>query len=263
MRRVTAAAATQAQVSSWDTSDEDFIAYVRTFDAAGTLADGQFTLAVVPNQPEYVPPTPLPLGEQAAMSYAWVDVGSGTPSVTYSHNRAGGAITVETLGLGEYAVEFEGVQRGQTDLGHVQVSSYGGDDSVCVVDSWVSGERADDARILIDCFDASTGLAEHSQFNVSLAHPDSTADVAYAWVTLGGGEEVTYNNADSYVDNPTGDVIVNRTAAGVYRVRFEGQGGNPGGHVQVSSYGRAQNAAVTSWWDSGDDLMVEVLPPRS
>ena len=94
------------------------------------------------------------------------------PSPTYSfnaQNRAGG-ITVTKTGTGTYSVTCTGVGGGSQwgPGGHVQVSSYGGNNSYCHVGSWSTGGPDLNFTATVHCFGGggTGGGPKDSQFDL-------------------------------------------------------------------------------------------------
>lgn len=100
----------------------------------------------------------LPLG---AIGYAWAnDPGSASyaPSAAYAYSSAGLPITITRSGKGLYAVKFAGLGGRSKPGGTVQVSGYGGANTMCKVGSWSSGGA--DFITNVRCYDAIGSLAD-------------------------------------------------------------------------------------------------------
>lgn len=99
-----------------------------------------------------------------ARGYAWIHDGATTLNTpvtltnSYVYNSAGGAVTVERTGTGEYWVEFAGLN---FYPGNVQVTAYSSSVTWCKVQGWGSNG----AGIL--CFDAA-GAAANSTFSLAV-----------------------------------------------------------------------------------------------
>lgn len=184
----------------------------------------------------------------------------GNPSVpdavapaNETYNEGGGDVLVHRSAPGEYRVTFPGLGAAGADGGHVQVTALGEDNRFCQSDGWTVGT---DFTAYVNCY-TSTGFAVDSRFTLAVMHPYNDARIAYAWSESAGspGAPAFYSH------NPEGDIEVTRTSAGNYSVRFQGLGdaGNPGGTVQVTSYGSdPRRCAVTQWISAADDLTAAV-----
>lgn len=232
----------------WNGEDGDLIAGVRCHDSSGAFTDARFTLLFVTTSGITVP----------NMAYAWADQSgatSYTPDASYAYNGSGGAITASRSATGTYEMEFAGLTAG-TGLGHVQVTAYGSD-ALCRILRWdvISGSVV----VSVGCQD-SGGSPVDSRYTVLYVGADAaSASTGFAWADARTSS--SYAPSSSYVFNDMREVTATRSSAGTYGMTFAGLGSiTEGGHVQVSSYGAFNVAAVcnTDSWGSVDDFEIDV-----
>ncbi|GAB5536362.1 MAG: hypothetical protein Rubg2KO_26110 [Rubricoccaceae bacterium] len=241
---VTAYRSTASCVSGgWDRSGDDLIANIHCYDPSGVLVDSRFTVLFATTSGITVP----------HMAYAWAsnpDAASYTPDGSYAYNGGGGTITASRSDTGTYEMEFVGLSAG-TGLGHVQVTTYNSN-ALCRIQGWniVSGSVVVD----VGCQD-SNGAPIDSPYTVLYVGADAaSANTGFAWADARTSS--SYAPTSSYVFNDTRDVTATRSSPGAYGMTFAGLGSTiEGGHVQVSSYGVSDFAAVCNpdgWGASGD-----------
>lgn len=222
---------------------------VRTYDPSGAAADARFTLQYLTNRP----------ADQREVAWAWVSpFGQGqsfTPLASYSF-APGGAVTVDRLPgtQNEFVVRFPGID---VAGGSVLATAYGGNHTA-VVESWYA--FGNETRVTIALYTPNGAAANDRAFTVQYRRGGNvTLEEAYLWHDSPLSPVHTPNATFSWNADRGAPSIV-RNQAGVYAVTLPGLGqGSPGGHVQVSPYGSIMRRAnVTTWFQSGNDLIVNV-----
>ena len=105
------------------------------------------------------------------LAYVWANnrtAASYVPSVTYSHNSAGGTVQITRSGTGRYAVRFAGLGGSGQAGGNVQVTPYGSDSNRCKVRWWSSS--GSDFVANVACF-RSTGDAVDARYTLLVVWP--------------------------------------------------------------------------------------------
>ncbi len=95
------------------------------------------------------------------LGYTWAnDAASASyaPVAAYSHNSAGGPITITRGGVGNYAVRFAGLGGSGPFGGNVQVTPYGGGSVDCRVSGW--GSSGADFLVSVQCLNTAGAPAD-------------------------------------------------------------------------------------------------------
>ncbi|MEM7786865.1 MAG: hypothetical protein AAF594_03950, partial [Bacteroidota bacterium] len=233
--QVTAYGSTASCVSNgWGSTSGGLRVNVRCDDADGNPSDARYTVLFVTSADAAVP----------TMAYAWAsqpENASYTPSTAYSYNGAGGAITATRSAAGTYQMQFADLSMSN---GNVQVTAYQSD-ARCTVTGWAG------PNINVRCYDPAGALVDSPYTVLFVGNAAATDDIGFAWANNQTSD--SYAPSPSYVVNANGDVTATRTAAGTYRMTFDGLGGaSSGGNVMVSSYSTVGvQCNVSSWGSSG------------
>ncbi|MCI0409231.1 MAG: hypothetical protein L0191_11845, partial [Acidobacteria bacterium] len=113
----------------------------------------------------------LPSHAVAQISYTWANRPAAAeyqPDPLYSHNSAGGTITISRHGTGAYTIRFAGLGEKGRGGGHVQVTGYGDGSDMCKVARW--GYRRPDFVVEVRCFGAD-GAAADGRYTVLAGWP--------------------------------------------------------------------------------------------
>ena len=100
------------------------------------------------------------------LGFAWANqpaAASYTPNVNYSFNSSGGAVTATRLGLGQYAVDFAGLQKVAGETENVQVTPWATASTSCNVVGW--GNAGAGIRVNVECRQLNGSLTD-ARFNV-------------------------------------------------------------------------------------------------
>lgn len=205
------------KVSSWGGGE----VYVRCFNTAGALVNGQFTVLFYKDGD---------MGSQIySNAYLWADQPSAascyTPSPTYQFNSRGGTNTVCRLGVGEYEATLPDMEKHQFEPsagGHVQVTAYGAGAERCKVRNWIHSGSSVRARV--GCINAS-GAAADSRFTLSYMRSPGTLATAVAedrqeaYFVLSDGSPIPppLTQTDSYGN---ADATMQQVGTGVYRLNL-------------------------------------------
>jgi hypothetical protein len=194
------------------------------------------------------------------LAYFWSDVatpvGMVVPDLDYSFNSSGGALSIQSSGLGLYSAIFAGMGGANFETEALFISGYSAPlGGFCRIQEWGSTSAA------LDCH-AADGTLSDQRFTVAMVGSASfTGRSGYAWVQSG----TLPVDADHYYRyNPTGGNITSTpTGTGVYTVRFEGLGrvaASDREAVMVTSYGGidAFTCQPASWTTVDAHLDVEV-----
>ncbi len=211
---------------------------VRCYDAAGNLADSQYTVSFVATRA---------FSAANVAAYAWAnepDGASYTPDGSYSYNSGGGAITATRSASGTYAIEFGGLRLAR---GNVKVSAYGSG-RYCNVASW--GESSVGVR----CYN-SAGILADSSYTVMITldnRPVASRVAAYAWAN--DAAKANYTPIEKWAYKAWGPPITaTRSATGTYAMTFPGLVFGSG-DVQVTAYQSNATCSVENWAGSTVDV---------
>lgn len=181
-----------------------------------------------------------------------------TPDPAFSHNSAGGAITIVPLGTGSYEVEFTGLHS-PTGMDDVQV---GGPDTsgYCVAGGWSYSGSSVDARAF--CFDAN-GNPVNSYFTLLYQERHGTfgsATRGLAFLFADQPTTASYTPNRVYQYNSTGGAnTIVRTGTGNYTATIPGLDAMHS-DVQVTAVGGiALRCKVQGWSGSSTSTRVHVL----
>lgn len=231
-------------IQAWVEDGEDVSAYVRCYDADGNAQNNRFDIAIIGAD------------NNADMSYAWSQQPTGdfTAASYYAHNDAGD-VEIDHLGVGRYAVTFEG----QGGIGgHVQVTGYGSTPINVAVENWQSSGADLIAHVRVVDLD---GTPTNGRFSIAMVADDGDSPgIGYAWASDADASEFPVSS--TYSQNPSGDAIQKeRISEGVYRVTFSGLNylEQFGGHVMVTPYGSPNRIANVGGWTSGSDTITATV----
>ena len=249
-------------VESFLTIADKLACFVRTFDAAGQLVDGDFNLVYrVGGRPT------------DRTAYLWANnptAASYTPPTNYAFNGNRGNPTIVRTGVGAYAVTLPGLATFAAG-GHVQVSPIATNiPSRAQVGGW--SPLGSDMRIEVRTFDGA-GIASDRMFLLSY-----TETAAAQAPHLGSGAHLLADNAtaSSYVPNgffqasngttaATTPITINRAGVGIYDVVLPTHQDSLGVPT-VGIYGTAPGAAIVRDWVStpagGTSIRVECTDPN-
>ena len=180
-----------------------------------------------------------------AFGFAWSNQLTGTfnPSASYAANTGGGAITVQNVSTGSYAVTFSGLGGSG---GNAQVVAHGTDSTRCKVQSWYS--LGSDERVNVLCHTPAGSLA-NSRFVVRYGRTAWSWPTAYLWADQPAA--ASYVPSATYSFNSTGATnTITRAAAGTYTVNLPGLGG-ANGNVLVTAHGSSSSHCNVLSWGSG------------
>jgi hypothetical protein len=138
--------AQHCKIGSWGGSPDLFVS-VLCYSRAGSPKDVKFNLFFATPNPN--------------LAYAWADQptsASYSPSSFYRSNPNGGAISITRSGVGRYNVLWSGLSL--LDGGDVQVTAYGGGNTICKVESWGSQSAA------VRCFNPNTNVLVDSYYDI-------------------------------------------------------------------------------------------------
>ena len=143
---------------------KNFGVRVRCFDQNGASVDAEFNVLQVAGGRLFDA-----FGSTYPFAFAWADQRTATapysPNPSFARSSSGGAITVTHLGVGNYRVEFQGMQNPFNDPEQVQVTPFGLVYAVCTA---VRRSDSPTGRIVsVLCRDAS-GAPADTRFNVLL-----------------------------------------------------------------------------------------------
>jgi hypothetical protein len=240
--QVTAAGSSFARckVASWGADT----VFVRCHDAAGNLADAEFTLLFM-----------KPEAGREGLAYAWVDdpySATSTPAIGYRYNSGGGAISVTRLGTGDHRVDFVGMASQGANGGNAQVTAYGTSNEWCLVDSWGPDQ------VRVRCFDPA-GAPVDTPFTVALHRtPRLPFPSQYAFALASQSLLSGYDAPSSTSWNAGGGPVhLSRSSTGTYQVEWPGMDevGIDLGIVLVSAYDSGDGyCKIASWSSSGADV---------
>ena len=203
------------QVTSMETSGEYCnivvwsldTALVKCYSTTGNAVDAQFSIVML-----------KPYDDNTQMAYAWMgttSVPQHTPPASYSHNPAGGDITIDRFGPGHYRVTFTGMSGVGTGTGVPIVTAYGENANRCQITGW-SGDYVD---VLCSTVGATP---TDTKFSLLVLRPDENADgLAHAYADLSNTSSYAPLASRSY--NPAAEPITaSRTTVGEYEMLWEG-----------------------------------------
>ncbi len=194
--------------SSWAAT----VLSIHCFDAGGNLANARWTAA-------HISSGALP----GRFAYGWVSSGetSTNPSTAFRFNSSGMQSVGVRLGVGEYNISFEGLERTNNNQREAVIVNAYGSDAACQVSDWnLDGQQfANEMVIKIRCFDHG-GTPIDSRFSVLLVEkPREGARLAFA---VADEPTTPAYSPDNGAVLPTGDVTINRSGVGRYTVHFFG-----------------------------------------
>jgi len=182
-------------------------AEVRCYSATGDAADAHFSIVML-----------KPHDDNTQLAYAWLAAPSAplhTPPTDYSHNPAGGSVTIDRFGPGHHRVTFAGMSGVGANPGMPIVTAYGATTNRCQVSGW-SGDYVD-----VWCTNVG-GTPTDSQFSLLVLKPDENANgLAYAYADLPNTSSYAPLASRSY--NPAVEPITaSRATVGEYTMQWEG-----------------------------------------
>lgn len=183
-----------------------------------------------------------------------------TPDTNYSYNSTGGAITIDRISAGYYAVTFAGL--GTSLIDTVQATAYGGGNGYCQVSGW-SNSPGGAVLNYIRCFD-NQGVAADTYFTTLYqAHSGTFGNSIRGAAYLLADQPTaigSYTPNPSYNYNSTGATnTVERTGVGRYTATIPGLT-KVGGAVQVSAFGStARRCKASDWGSTAAGTTVNVL----
>lgn len=133
----------RCQIRDWDSDADEFSARVRCVDAEGASSDSRFSIAVIPAY-----------NDTQNMAYARLHRAAFDepfPDPTYSTNASDQSMRKVRRSVGQYEVEFQGLNRHLGMGGHIQVSALGTSNSNCKVSNWSTS--SEDMTAIVSCFD--------------------------------------------------------------------------------------------------------------
>lgn len=139
------------KVGAW----QSFSIRVRCFDAAGAPHDTHYwAMQVEGGRP----------GRRLGFAFTHhPTLPSYTPNLRFAFNSSGGAITATRSGVGQYAIEFTGLQKLAGHTEQVQITPWGPGPSVCNVMSW--GNSATGLWVSVECRKLNGNLTD-ARYNV-------------------------------------------------------------------------------------------------
>jgi hypothetical protein len=201
--------------------------------------------------------TPAPAARAATGAALAGDalIEGGSVQSAFSYNESGKAITVETLGTGEYDLVFAGL--GGISVGNVQVSTFDAYGS-CEPYDWGPTSSHTAFVALVDCF--SGGSLASEEFFITVTQPRSKPGGVYDYAFMdrftgsgrltGGAQYNSEGKADS----------VKYLGTGRYQVLLGGKKTTgTTGVVKVSAFGTAESFCnPTGWKGSRSGEVVDV-----
>lgn len=194
------------------------------------------------------------------LAYFWNNLATPAavevPSLGYSYNSLGGALSIASSATGRYTAGFAGMGRATHETEGMFTSAYVAPmGSFCRIEQWFT------ASVNVNCH-APNGDPAAMRFTVAMVGSATFGGrSAYAWIQSGSAAV----SADAfYRFNPTGgDIISTPTGTGAYTVRLEGLGRVAAGDregVIVNSYGglTGRTCQPAGWSTVDGHLDVEV-----
>jgi hypothetical protein len=158
----------RCKVASWGSQH----ASVTCFDVVGNPVDSQYTALLV-----------RPNAADEGLAFAWADQSASAsyaPSASYAFNSGGGPVTGTRVGVGNYAMTFDGFGDFGLGGGHVQVTAYGPlVDTRCGVNGWIAGTA------YVRCHDG-TGNPVDSRYDVLFLRPIAVPEPAVGSMLMAG-----------------------------------------------------------------------------
>ncbi len=194
----------------------------------------------------------------AVKGYAWAhDESSASYTISggYSYNVSGGAITAIRSSVGTYTIRFAGL--GSYTPLHVQVTAYASTAS-CVLEFFGATDVVN-VEADVTCRDIHGDFVD-SRYTIMIVSSfgASVESMAFAWANNAANGTYTPTSNASY-NGSGGAIIAMRNGTGQYTMRFQGMGGYPVSHVQVTAYGFNVRCQVRDWAAIGADLIVSTL----
>lgn len=224
--------------------ESDLAITVNCFDSNGQPADSRFNASVL-----------HPWGQQG-IYFAVADRPTTASYLASKRTARGVTVTMERAATGRYWANFD-LLAAPPEGGHVQVTAMGDNPNRCSIDRW---SNSSDFRVAVSCIDPHGTLAD-TPFVVSVVTPAESYDnLGFAWSSDAANSEPVMNV--TYAENPADRPISKqRLSTGRYVVQMPGFNplSEPGGHVQVTSYGDHDKYCKVTHWDmSTSDLSARV-----
>lgn len=185
--------------------------------------------------------------------HAWVWASNPTASVytpsAYSYVSNLGAITARRSGTGVYSITLGGFEEINISP---HVVAYGTNANRCKIANWV--RSGDDLEIGVRCHTPEGQPADSVYAFMATSEPEYKGGWLWSSRANASGAAMSL-----YSHNTTGATNrVERMSTGRYRAYLPGLG-DPGGHVQVTSYGTdAAYCNATYWGPSDSDERIDV-----
>lgn len=221
-------------------------AWVKCFDAAGTLANTAFDLL-------YQDRSGVFGSSSKGLAFVWANEPSSasyTPDLGYQYNSTGATNTITRSATGTYAVDLPGLD---PEHSNVQVTAYASSAARCKLASWYS-DGATGTTVYVLCFDGSGNPAD-KEFNLAYAVQDpyglTTASGSRgAWVWAGNATNSSYtpNVTWNYNGFGGGHNTVTHSGTGDYTMTVPGSSGYSTSNVFVTAYGPDSDYCNSDGW---------------
>jgi hypothetical protein len=190
--------------------------------------------------------------DPAAASY---DASAGN---IYAFNRTGRQIFITNPAstTGRYFVRFRGLSALLGARSTVHVTGYNTNDNYCAP----RAPRLMKDVVEVRCYNADTGAAADTQFDVYVTRNHADLAFAYAHRPTASGYSPLGNA--SWNPSKVGTTKVTRSGTGTYAVSFKGLGdwaGSEGGHVQVNAVAAGKSSCKVVSWGGDPNLNVNVF----